>query len=83
MYFLRVGLLNLRGSDIPYNPVFYAYVIITTSQINLFVDSQKVTPAVLGHFRSEGIDVTLHPYEKVFTFLEELVSTIYYYVSSI
>jgi len=26
-------LLNLRGSDISYNPVFFAYVIVTTDSV--------------------------------------------------
>lgn len=26
-------LLNLRGSDIEYNPVFFAYVIVTQTQV--------------------------------------------------
>lgn len=74
--FLFEGLLNLRGSDIPYNPVFYAYMVITTSQVNLFVDPHKITPNVTSHFKSEGLEVTVHPYEKILAFLEEFVSTI-------
>ncbi|KAK3731439.1 hypothetical protein QZH41_013635 [Actinostola sp. cb2023] len=27
-------LLNVRGSDIPYNPVFFSYVIVTMDQVN-------------------------------------------------
>ena len=26
-------LLNLRGSDVPYNPVFYSYVLITLDSV--------------------------------------------------
>eukprot|EP00889_Picochlorum_renovo_P005920 jgi/Picre1/32950/NNA_008277.t1 len=35
-------LLNLRGSDVPYNPVFLSYVIITDSEAMLFIDADKV-----------------------------------------
>jgi len=66
-------LLNLRGSDIPYNPVFYAYVVITNSGVAVFIDDQKLTPAINSHL-SSGLSVTLHPYEKIFSFLEQLVS---------
>lgn len=31
-------ILNLRGSDIPYNPVFYSYMIIDRDEIALFTD---------------------------------------------
>lgn len=32
-HFLSPGLFNLRGSDIEYNPVFFAYAIIGISSI--------------------------------------------------
>jgi len=34
--------LNLRGSDILYNPVFFAYLIITADDARLFVDANKL-----------------------------------------
>ena len=39
-------LLNLRGSDIEYNPVFFAYSIVTMEKVLLFVDKEKLTPEV-------------------------------------
>ncbi|XP_015715541.2 xaa-Pro aminopeptidase 2 [Coturnix japonica] len=36
-------LFNLRGDDIPYNPVFYSYTLLTTTNISLFVDSARLT----------------------------------------
>lgn len=27
------GLFNLRGDDIPYNPVFYSYTLLTSTNI--------------------------------------------------
>lgn len=74
--FIFPGLLNLRGSDIPYNPVFYAYVVVTMQDVLVFIDDQKITPAVQTHFSTESLNVTLHPYEKVFSYLEDLVSTV-------
>ena len=35
-------LLNLRGSDISYNPVFVSYVILTFDSATLYVDKSKV-----------------------------------------
>ena len=36
-------LFNLRGDDIPYNPVFYSYTLLTATNISLFVDSARLT----------------------------------------
>ena len=35
-------LLNLRGSDIQYNPVFFSYVLIDMEKVMLFVDKTQV-----------------------------------------
>jgi len=67
------GLLNLRGSDIQYNPVFFSYVVISMDQVHLFIDEAKVMPAVYTHFIDEGIQVTVHPYEKIHSFLKDEV----------
>lgn len=39
-------LLNLRGTDIDFNPVFFAYCIVTKTDVYLFVDKEKLTPDV-------------------------------------
>ena len=31
--FLLLGLFNLRGSDVVYNPVFFAYALITQDEV--------------------------------------------------
>lgn len=36
-------LFNLRGADIPYNPVFMSYAIITTGNVSLFVNETRLT----------------------------------------
>ncbi|XP_041931147.1 xaa-Pro aminopeptidase 2 [Alosa sapidissima] len=35
-------LFNLRGNDIPYNPFFYSYTLVTTDEIWLFVHTARV-----------------------------------------
>ncbi|XP_063720525.1 xaa-Pro aminopeptidase ApepP-like isoform X2 [Symsagittifera roscoffensis] len=63
-------LFNLRGSDIEFNPVFFAYAIISANQNPLlFVNQSKLTSEVKQHL--EG--VVLKPYEEVFTVLDEMV----------
>ncbi|KAA8893971.1 putative Xaa-Pro aminopeptidase P [Sphaerosporella brunnea] len=57
-------LYNLRGSDIPYNPVFFAYAFITPTSATLYIDSKKLPEAALEHL---GDEVKIKPYEAVFT----------------
>uniref|UniRef100_A0AAY4BZB9 Xaa-Pro aminopeptidase 2 n=1 Tax=Denticeps clupeoides TaxID=299321 RepID=A0AAY4BZB9_9TELE len=37
-------LFNLRGNDIPYNPFFYSYTLLTLDEIWLFVHMERLTP---------------------------------------
>jgi len=53
-------LFNLRGQDIPYNPVFTAYALITPKTAHLFVDSSRISATDIEALKAE---VTLHPYE--------------------
>uniref|UniRef100_A0A8V0YRT3 X-prolyl aminopeptidase 2 n=1 Tax=Gallus gallus TaxID=9031 RepID=A0A8V0YRT3_CHICK len=46
------GLFNLRGDDIPYNPVFYSYTLLTATNISLFVDSARLTAEAQQSLRS-------------------------------
>ncbi|KAI8102026.1 hypothetical protein M9434_007086 [Picochlorum sp. BPE23] len=57
-------LLNLRGSDVPYNPVFLSYVIITESEAMLFIDADKVDDAISKHLAEAK--VTVKPYAEAF-----------------
>ena len=45
-------LLNLRGSDISYNPVFVSYVILTLDEATLYVEESKVASYLQKHKRS-------------------------------
>jgi Xaa-Pro aminopeptidase len=36
-------LFNLRGSDIPYNPVFIAYAVVTLAEVYLFTRQDRLT----------------------------------------
>ncbi|XP_065218401.1 xaa-Pro aminopeptidase 1 [Planococcus citri] len=68
-------LLNVRGSDIPFNPVFFSYVIVTPNDVHFFIDDKKYTSVVQQHFNDENLTVTLHPYEKVQSFLSTLLAS--------
>jgi Xaa-Pro aminopeptidase len=55
-------LFNLRGADVPYNPVFLAHALIGPGQVRLFVGAGKV-PAALERTLNEG-DIQLAAYEE-------------------
>lgn len=49
--------LNLRGSDVHCNPVFVAYLLISSTKATLFVDRRKLTAEALASLKEVGIDV--------------------------
>lgn len=55
--------LNLRGSDVHCNPVFVAYLLLSSHEATLFVDKIKLTPEVEDYLESQ--DVKVEAYEKV------------------
>jgi Xaa-Pro aminopeptidase len=64
--------MNLRGSDIEFNPVFFSYALVTTTALYLFIDDTKVTPEIHQHFDNNEIKVDVRPYNQVHTVLKEL-----------
>lgn len=56
-------LLNLRGNDIPYNPVFFSYCTVTPTTVELYIEDEKLTPEVKAHL---GDDVIVKPYDSIF-----------------
>ncbi len=55
-------LFNLRGNDIPYNPVFFSYAAVTPSTATIYVDSEKLSSEVEDHL---GVDVQIRPYDSL------------------
>lgn len=64
--------LNLRGSDIDYNPVFFSYVLVTLDDLHFFVDESKLSSAVNDHFRTNQVQPKIHPYAEVHQVLKTL-----------
>ncbi|XP_046748913.1 xaa-Pro aminopeptidase ApepP isoform X3 [Diprion similis] len=64
-------LLNWRGSDIHYNPVFFAYVVITLDKVHIFIDQSKVTQEAKQQLKDEGVDPQYHPYDTIGMYLKE------------
>ncbi|XP_068007976.1 xaa-Pro aminopeptidase 2 [Melanerpes formicivorus] len=46
-------LFNLRGDDIPYNPVFYSYTLLTHTNISLFVDEARLSASARESLQAE------------------------------
>lgn len=62
-------LLNLRGSDIEFNPVFFAYAVVSPDHAQLFVDSAQLSQYVRDQL---GQDVQLRPYDEFIPYLKQL-----------
>ena len=63
-------LLNLRGADVSYNPVFVAHALIGLERVSLFVAEGKVPRALAEALARDGIRV--EPYAKTAAALAEL-----------
>lgn len=55
--------LNLRGSDVPYNPVFVAHLLLGPGTATLFISDGKVDAALASRLAADG--VTLAPYGEL------------------
>lgn len=60
-------LFNLRGSDIPYNLVFWAYALVSPDRAALFTDLERLSPPSRQLLAEAGVE--LWPYE---TYNEQL-----------
>ncbi|XP_043970458.1 xaa-Pro aminopeptidase 1 isoform X1 [Gambusia affinis] len=75
-------LFNLRGADIHYNPVFFAYAIVGMNSIRLFVDLKRLSdPVVRDHLQLDSsslaeLSVQTFPYESVYTELQAICAAL-------
>lgn len=75
-------LFNLRGSDVEYNPVFFAYAIIGTNTIRLFIDGDRMADlAVREHLLLDSsqdaeFSIQVLPYDSILTVLKSLCGTL-------
>ncbi len=62
-------ILNMRGNDVPCNPVFYSYLYLSKKNGNhLFINKKKID------FELKNIEI--HEYEDVFEFLRKIDDSI-------
>jgi len=50
-------LLNLRGADVDYNPVFLAHVLLDATSAKLFVADDKISPELAARLAANGVQV--------------------------
>ena len=63
-------LFNIRGKDVNFNPMTYAYAYIDDNRSILFVKSEKLNEENITHLRAIGVEQM--PYEAVFDFAASL-----------
>lgn len=66
-------MLNLRGTDVPCNPVGICYAYLSEKERVLFIDSKKVDTDTTEYLKKNGIK--LAQYEKIYDFLNKLPET--------
>ena len=47
-------LLNIRGYDVPNNPLVHAYVTVTSKSVNLYVNESKLSFEVKEHLKAQN-----------------------------
>ena len=55
-------ILNLRGADVSYNPVFISHLLISSKDATLFVADGKIDAALTARLASDGISIK--PYSQ-------------------
>ena len=63
-------LLNLRGDDILYTPVFLAYMVIMDDDIYLFSDLERFNEDILDELYADGI--IIRPYTSYYDFIKNI-----------
>ena len=55
--------LNLRCTDVHCSPVFVSYLLISTTDVTLYINKVKLSPEVVEYLKSEGVAVA--PYDEI------------------
>lgn len=64
--------LNLRGSDVKYNPVFTSFLYLAPEGSTLFIDEVKLTDDVKAYLKDN--EIAIAPYSSLETFINGLPS---------
>ncbi|MDR0575879.1 MAG: aminopeptidase P family protein [Tannerella sp.] len=63
-------LFNIRGCDVPYNPVVVSHAFVSRNENILFIDTDKISLTIAESLRKEGIKVVA--YSRTNDFLAEI-----------
>lgn len=66
-------LFNIRGNDIPYNPVVLSYVIITKEKGYFFVNEGVMNTEIKEAFQMDQIEIM--PYDAIYDFVKQFSNT--------
>ena len=66
-------ILNLRGNDINYTPVFYSYLVFHGNNVYLFMDSYRIDKRLMERLFDDGVIV--RPYDSYYKFLYNISSS--------
>lgn len=70
-------LLNLRSSDIPYNMVFFSYLIITKTSLKLFIHQNRLNNDIKSYLRNEEEYIQFYEYDEFYKIFEEFYKNEY------
>jgi Xaa-Pro aminopeptidase len=62
--------LNIRGKDVPCNPVVLSFLLLEATQTTLFIDLSKLTDEDAQSLKAQGIN--LEEYSKVWDYIAQL-----------
>ena len=65
-----VWLLNIRGNDVPCNPIVLSYAVVTMDQLYLFIQKETLNDEVRGYL--EGLGIEIRPYDSVYEFVNQM-----------
>lgn len=65
-------ILNIRGDEIPNNPVVISYLLLTTEQCFLFIDPNKLGREVKDYFKEQG--VLCQGYKDIYTLTKKFAA---------
>jgi Xaa-Pro aminopeptidase len=68
-------ILNLRGNDIDFNPVFYSFGILRENDFLLFVDKEKISYDLKVDLDESGVNIL--DYSEIYNYLSDSGKSIY------
>lgn len=66
-------LLNLRGQDVPCNPVVLSFVYISDEEVILFIAAGKLNQEDMDTLNNQGVKIA--PYQEAFDFIKKINTT--------